>query len=148
MKSQDYNVKCMEMVCACVCVHVCLHIYVCVHARVHACVIIPLRENRGMKNQENCINDGSELKEKGLITGITYIETSVCLSRDFNRVLAIFFFLWSSWLFCIAKPCPDYFFSKHLPAHPHKIKWSLPNKDKDKVKWSLPNKDKDKVNRY
>ena len=90
------------------------------------CVIIIPRENRGIKNQENCINYGREVEEKGL----TYLETYVCLCRDFDMLLAIFSFLWSPWLFFMDKPSPDYFvFQKIFPptVHlPQKLKWPLP----------------------
>ena len=79
----------------CVCVCVCVCVRACVRAHVHVCmciIIIP-RENRGIKNQEKCINYGDEVEEKGLITDtcITYLETSVCHYRDFDMVLAIYF---------------------------------------------------------
>ena len=80
---QDYNVK-MHGNGVCVCVHVCMHM--CESVCVRMCVIIIARENRGMK-KSNCINYGSEVDEKGLI----YLETSVCLCRDSDMVLIIFF---------------------------------------------------------
>ena len=96
----------MEMVCACM--------YMCVSVFVHMCkcVIIIPRKNRGLKKSRDLHNYGSEVEEKGLITDITYLETSFCLCRDFDMVLAIFSFkiLVILAIFFIAEPCPDFFF--------------------------------------
>ena len=106
-----------------VCVRACVR--VCARACVCVCVIIILREyyKRHEKNQKNCINYGSEVEEND----ITYLETSVCLCRDFDMVLAIFFLsLFVLAIFFIAKPRPGYFFKISSRPPINIKKWSLP----------------------
>ena len=56
---------------------------------------------------------------------MTSLETSVCLCRDCDLVLAFFTFFSPPGYFCIAKSCPDYFFqkySRHCTPSPIQIK--------------------------
>ena len=93
------------------------------------CVIIIPRKNRGLKKSRDLHNYGSEVEEKGLITDITYLETSFCLCRDFDMVLAIFSFrtLVVLAIFLLLNPVLIFFFFfKNLPLPQNKNQMVAP----------------------